>query len=500
MPAFPRSAHAPVGVPAEAPSTQLAAIAGIAVVVFTAIRLLAAGQFELLPEEAYYWTYFEHPALSYFDHPPMVAWVVGLGVTLFGHTEFGVRCATIALSCVSSTLVFAITRLWFGNRSAIWATVLFNVLPTYLVSGFFTLPDGPLISFWLLALLGITQAATRNRASGWVWVGVGIGGALLSKYTAAMLVPGLFAFLWLHPGCRHWLRRPQPWLALGLAALMFAPVVVWNAGHDWASFVFQGARLDDAGNDMATSVATFWLYQFAAVTPPVMLLFARGVLRRDGAATLAQAFALPLLALFLYASFRTEVRFNWTAPAYLALLPAAGALAADYVRTSRPWRLTAGATTVVIATLVAAALSAAVWGRPALLASTRIGGWQQLAIEVERAEHELEARTGREAFILGADRYNLAAELGFYTNEPEAQVNTFALGAGGLGFRYWTRLANWEGHPAVAVLTQPRRGTLDELRANFAAVEQPRRVEVAGTGTSRRVAWLVNCHGYHAPR
>ena len=40
------------------------------------LRLLAMVAVPLIPEEAYYWMYAQHPALSYFDHPPMVSWAI----------------------------------------------------------------------------------------------------------------------------------------------------------------------------------------------------------------------------------------------------------------------------------------------------------------------------------------------------------------------------------------------------------------------------------------
>ena len=47
--------------------------------------LLGVWQVTTLPlfaQEAYYWCYAQHPALSYFDHPPMVAWMIWLGTQL----------------------------------------------------------------------------------------------------------------------------------------------------------------------------------------------------------------------------------------------------------------------------------------------------------------------------------------------------------------------------------------------------------------------------------
>ncbi len=45
---------------------------------FPLLRLLLAVTTPLLPQEAYYWSWSLHPALSYFDHPPLVSWGIGL--------------------------------------------------------------------------------------------------------------------------------------------------------------------------------------------------------------------------------------------------------------------------------------------------------------------------------------------------------------------------------------------------------------------------------------
>ena len=39
-----------------------------------------------------------------------------------------------------------------------------------------------------------------------------------------------------------WWRRKEPYLAALLALALFSPVLVWNAQHGWASFVFQTSR------------------------------------------------------------------------------------------------------------------------------------------------------------------------------------------------------------------------------------------------------------------
>ena len=46
----------------------------------TILRLIWAGSVGAVFDEPYYFQYIQHPALSYFDHPPMVALVGALGL------------------------------------------------------------------------------------------------------------------------------------------------------------------------------------------------------------------------------------------------------------------------------------------------------------------------------------------------------------------------------------------------------------------------------------
>ena len=96
-----------------------------------------------------------------------------------------------------------------------------------------------------LAAARLFFTKSRDDASAWrLWlmVGVGLGLAGLSKYSAALSAGGLAAFVLLAPAQRRWLKHPAPYVAAILALAMIAPVILWNARHGWASFEFQGAR------------------------------------------------------------------------------------------------------------------------------------------------------------------------------------------------------------------------------------------------------------------
>jgi len=607
---------------------RLALITGFAGL--TVLRLVLAAHTELLPEEAYYWTYAQHPAWGYYDHPPMVGWVIRAGTALLGNTETGVRTANIALAALACVLLVLTTRRWFDESTAIWAGLLFMLTPIFAGTAFLVTPDGPLIVFWLLTLYAITRAVACDSAWWWLLAGIGFGGALLSKYYGLLLAPSLLLFLLWSPEYRHWLVRWQPWVALALALALFSPVVWWNAHHEWASFAFQTSRTSTTakGGNPLVQFGEFWLVLIVILTPPVFALFALTVRRavcrgwlgagRTVNWNFVAAFALPLFALFACASLKTEVHLNWTAPAFLSLVMGGGAMLAEQskratseinpekttsisallfsfegritraqwwgyfvpyfviylalvivgvssqstavgfvyailmlvptiavnvkrchdrnrsgwfmlisiipilnlwypveicflrgtegmnkygpapapldrkqVRDVLAW-FTAG---LCVAAIVVGQLVLMARG-PKFLSYARVGGWRQLARQVGIAQADLAKETGQRPFILGVDKYNLAAVLGFYTHTPHDCVNTLALGEHGLGYRYWRNLLDWQGRPAVAVLYDKEEKKLVKLRRYFREIGTPMPVEVPALGKSKRTVYLVNCYDY----
>jgi dolichol-phosphate mannosyltransferase len=493
------------------PSQRLWIVTIAMVAVLTALRISLCGILELLPEEAYYWTYAKHPALGYFDHPPMIAWIITVGTALFGDTALGVRFMTIVLWIATAGLLFLTGRMWFERRIARVATLFFTLLPIYVGAGLIVTPDGPLLFFWLATLYLISKALHTGRGGWWLLAGVTFGGALLSKYYALLLAPSLLGFLLLSPTQRHWLRRPQPWLALPIALLVFSPVIIWNAHHEWASFLFQSTRTAGTPKNTLRDVLLFWLVQLGVITPAFFALFAcaaargirRGWLQHDDRWNFVASFSLPLFLLFAAASFKTQIHVNWTAPAFLALMPGAAAVALDGLSGAEParakwWRVGAWVSVAICALAIVVGHTSLAWGFPKRFAYTRAGGWRAVAQEVDAARAQVRSETSREPFVLGMEKYNIAAEMGYYLHAPEECVNMYATGAQGLGYRYWTELGKFEDRPAIAVLPKPNDDVMNELRSHFEHVEGLRRVRVPMHPGLYREVYLVICLGYHS--
>src|SRR6201995_2332173 len=168
----------------------------LTVLALVLLRLVAAAFTPLTFDEAYYWTWSKHLARGYYDHPPMGAIVIRLGTMIAGDTEFGVRVVSILLALPMSFAVFRSAEILFGGkRVAATATILLNVTLMAAVGTLIVTPDAPLLVASSFVLFFLAKVLETGRGAWWLAVGVAVGAALLSKYTALFFGPAIVIWL-----------------------------------------------------------------------------------------------------------------------------------------------------------------------------------------------------------------------------------------------------------------------------------------------------------------
>jgi hypothetical protein len=298
---------------------QLLAV-GALVAVLTVMRAVYAGVIELRTDEAYYWTWSKEDVLSFLDHPPMIAWFIRFGTAIFGDTNFGVRFAGLLAMLVTQLLLADIVRRVTHDTRAVILAVLMSEAAVYcglLMAK--VAPDVALIPFAVAMMWALVRLVESDDARWWLAAGAFAGLALLSKFTAVMLLPAVLAFMLIPDWRRRWLTSPYPWLAGGIAIALFSPVLIWNAQHDWASFRFQFVRAAATHELSLRTVGDFLGLQFFLVGPillPVVLsgvaLTAwRGVRQRDAVAILFSVCVIVPFGYFLWKSLTLRIGDTW---------------------------------------------------------------------------------------------------------------------------------------------------------------------------------------------
>jgi 4-amino-4-deoxy-L-arabinose transferase-like glycosyltransferase len=403
-------------VPAPAALSRRLALAPAAMLTLVACRVLVLPALGLFNDEAYYWEWSRRLAPGYYDHPPLVAWLLAASTRLLGDTLLAVHLPAFVLSLATSALLFTLALELFPGRTALaWTAVAaLNAAPLFGLGAVFTTPDAPLIALWTATLL-LAWRAAMGRAWLWYAAGVTAGLALLAKYGAVLLPPTIGLFL-LHPRQRRWLARREPWLALAIMVLVFAPVLLWNEGHGWASFRFQ--LLDRFGGAFRPwrTLPRFLAAQ-QSLTTPLWLVCLAGLARsarlaRRGSEAhwLLAAGGAVTLGFYAFAALFTYVNPNWLAPAFLTLVIAG----ADVLGRWRSAALRAAPIVVAAAVTIlfyVQAVTLAVPLPPRLDLATDLQGWPEVGERLQALAATLPAPDRAFAY---SRRFQLSALAAFH--------------------------------------------------------------------------------------
>jgi 4-amino-4-deoxy-L-arabinose transferase-like glycosyltransferase len=271
-------------------------------------------------DEAYYWTWSREGALSYLDHPPLVAWSIRFGTLLFGDTNFGVRFAGL-LSMLAMQLLLA-DIVWRAVRDIRYVLVVALLPEACLIFGLGMAkitPDIALIPFELAMMWSLVRLWQSDDRRWWLAAGLFGGLALASKYTALLLLPAIALFILVPDWRGRQLRSPYLWLGAVLTLLVFSPVLYWNAIHDWASFRFQldrpaqisGWSLKFFGDFVGQQFVLIGVLMFPVIIWGTAMLAMRGFRHRDGVAILLSSAVIFPLVFLVKHSLTARVGDSW---------------------------------------------------------------------------------------------------------------------------------------------------------------------------------------------
>jgi 4-amino-4-deoxy-L-arabinose transferase-like glycosyltransferase len=449
--------------------------AWLVLAVAIAVRFAAAALVPLAPDETYYWEWSRRLAAGYLDHPPAIALFVRAGTLVLWATPLGVRIGSVLAGALASVVLVRASGALGGDRAMLRAAAIIACMPLAQIGLALATPDAPLLLFWALALAALipalrSESTSRERMLAWALLGLALGCALSSKYTALLLASGLAVAVIARRSQLPPLARPGACAALAIALLVFAPNVIWNAQHGWVSFGFQITHGLAAHRGTALQHELRLLgAQVGLVTPLLLAILGAAVydalrVRND---TLRIAFAIVATATWLFfvaTALRAAVEPNWQAPAYLSAIVLAASSRAQRSRTFfRAALVLAALTTLVI---YAHAIAPFVPVNPTLDPTEAGFGWSTLAVHVDSARAD--APRDVTTWIAG-ERYQEASELAFHLADHPI---TFTIDVQGRANQYdlWPSFASRAriGDRLVLVLGLYTRADADPVIAALA--------------------------------
>ena len=292
------------------------------------LHLALGASLGLSVDEAHYALYAARPDWSYFDHPPLVGWVQ-LPLVALHAPVWMLRLLPELLWLGSALLAHALAERLAPPTlrqgcAGFWTLMALALAPLFHVLGIGLLPDTLLMFFTLLTmrvtleLMQLSPSAPLKNLPLWITLGIALGLAGLSKYTAIFAALAVALCLFSAHGWRI-VQQMGLWLALVIALLLVVPVAYWNYTHDWISFRYQVAHGSGGGwqglhflrflvvQIVVYGALLFWGWKGTAPAHRALLAF----------------FAIPFAVLAYLSGGGTSLP-HWTAPAWMALLPFAG--------------------------------------------------------------------------------------------------------------------------------------------------------------------------------
>lgn len=404
------------------------------------IYYIQNGPLDLSPDEAHYWEWSRRLDLSYYSKGPMIAYLIYLSTSIFGDTVFGIRIMAVIFSALSSILLYSLGKNLYDEKVGLSSAILLQIVPLFSAFGVLFTIDSPFIFFWILSLFLFWKAINRKALSVmrnefeeneinpshitdhssliyWRFLGLSIGLGLLTKYTMVFFYPCAFLFLLLSKEYRKLLLTKGPYIAFIISLIVFSPVIIWNANHDWITFKHTAGQAHIA-EGIRISLKSFFEFlgsQFGVITPLLLVLMAVSVwrLRKKREGAFLFWFLISVIAFFLLKSMQAKVQANWALPGYLSGIVA---FSAFYMK--RFHSEGKGIKILIAVAVLLSVIITAIAHYPSIInlpvkqdPTLRLRGWKELGAEVTNIYER--KSVNRPVFIF-SDRYQVSSELAFY--------------------------------------------------------------------------------------
>lgn len=276
------------------------------------INMLQAIYTPILKDEAYYWRWSQNLDWGYFDHPPMVAYIIKLSSFLFSGT-LGVRFITVLLN---AWLVFVIWELipnknkTHKHAELLFFTILFS-LPFFNLYGFVTTPDAPLLFFSAIYLLAIKKLDYKNDLRNIILVAIAAALLMYTKYFGGIVI--LLSILF-KPNL---LKKNGIYIAGILSFILLTPYFYWLYKNDFITLNYHLFQRKSIGDFKEKFIFGYILGTIGVLNPGLLFVLFKALFKKKIRVKINSNFMIKMfvgyLLFFLIYSFRSWIEAHWVA-------------------------------------------------------------------------------------------------------------------------------------------------------------------------------------------
>ncbi|MEK7845741.1 MAG: glycosyltransferase family 39 protein, partial [Nitrospinota bacterium] len=230
------------------------------------------------PDEADHWVWSRFLSWGYYEHPPMIAFVIRFFTIIFGDTWYAIEICSQSLSFLTILFMFLLAKELFGWEVALFSVVALESMPMFFIGSTILTIDNIMIVFWIMTTYLFLKVLKEDKKGFLLLSGVTFGLGLMSKYTMILLPASIFLYLVISPHHRVLLKRKEPYLSFLIGLIIFSPVIFWNAQNDWLSFKYQFTK-GLTGGEKGGQFFFFIGSQFVILGPTLFSFFLYSIYR-----------------------------------------------------------------------------------------------------------------------------------------------------------------------------------------------------------------------------
>ncbi|MGC8805564.1 MAG: ArnT family glycosyltransferase, partial [Candidatus Ratteibacteria bacterium] len=278
----------------------------------TCIRILFAKIVPITGDEAYFIVWAKHLSWGYYEHPPMIGWVMWL-FSFFGNDIFVYRIFPLITIPLIAVIIVNLLSEVDRDRAFLCGSIF--LLSPVSILNVLSVNDVPLILFTFLSGVFFYKALKTSRRLDAVLSGFFFGCAFLSKYFSVLYGMALLIFCIVT-------ARKKVWKTFVLFFIGSLPLIMvnifWNYTHCWLNIMFNLFYRNKGMTFNFSNVCIYLIEQIFLMTPFLSVKFfeKRFFLDECRKKSLFWFVFLVPFFFFLLISFVKNIGLHWMASFY----------------------------------------------------------------------------------------------------------------------------------------------------------------------------------------
>ncbi|MBL0709232.1 MAG: glycosyltransferase family 39 protein [Sulfurimonas sp.] len=271
-------------------------------------KLILVSLIPLTGDEAYFIKWGGNLSMGYYDHPPMVGWLIYL-MSFISENYIFYRLFSVATTLVVAYLIYKIAFLYMEQKRAFFIALLFLASPVDILISLFT-NDVALLLFGTLGVFFLLYSFEKKQKLLYALLsGLFLGLTFLSKYFAVFLLISLLIFVFI----KYKKKAIKNVLIISVVVLLaIAQNLYFNYNCCWNNIMFNFFARTSSEYNLKTMISFFVTLTYIITPWGLYFLYkSRKNFINNDLMKLVASILLFTFSLFFIVSLKNSIGIHW---------------------------------------------------------------------------------------------------------------------------------------------------------------------------------------------